>query len=116
MPNWYYHTPSKQYADFTALNKLPKVEVVSRLTKVKSESVTTFSVELKNNTNKIAFFINPQLVDSQTREVILPVLWSDNYISLLPHEAKTLTAIINNNILTNIIPQLIVEGYNLTNK
>ena len=28
---WYYYTPSKQYADFTALNTIDKVEVSSEM-------------------------------------------------------------------------------------
>ena len=116
VPSWYYHTPSKQYADYTALNTLPKVVVISSLSKVKNENTTKYSVKLKNNTDKIAFFVNPQLVDTQTNKAILPILWSDNYISLLPYESRTISAIINNNNLNNINPQLVVDGYNLKNK
>jgi exo-1,4-beta-D-glucosaminidase len=40
----------------------------------------------------IAFFIELQLIDKTTGEVILPVLWRDNYLSLLPEEKRKINA------------------------
>ena len=113
LPNWYFHTPTKQYADFTALNDLPKVKVSSKLTANVNGEYTAFEVELTNESEQIAFFIHPQIKDETTGNTILPVLWSDNYISLLPGESRKLAAKINNKYLKNNNPQLLVEGYNL---
>jgi exo-1,4-beta-D-glucosaminidase len=113
-PNWYYHTPTKQYADFTALNDLPKVKVSANLTEKRSGEETEFVVELKNDNPQIAFFIHPQIRDEQSGMTILPVLWSDNYVSLLPGESRKLTAKIKNKYLKDKKPHLLVEGYNLT--
>jgi exo-1,4-beta-D-glucosaminidase len=113
IPSWYYHTPSKQYADFNALNKLPKVEIEYSAIENKGDESTGFLVELKNNSNKIAFFIHPRIVDKQSGNSILPVIWSDNYVSLLPGESRKLTATIKNKYLKNKYPGLVVEGFNL---
>ena len=116
VPGWYYHTPSKQYADFAALNDLPEAEVTSTFSKEVGNDFTKFLVRLKNNENHIAFFIHSKIVDKESKSEILPVLWSDNYISLLPGESRTLTAMIKNNYLKSKIPVIEVEGYNLKKK
>ena len=112
-PAPWVHTPSKQYADFTEINAMPKVEVKASMTETKGDKETRFEVILENKSPKIAFFIHPDIVDQTTGETILPVRWSDNYVSLLPGEKRHLTAVINNACLNNTSPQLVVEGYNL---
>ncbi len=111
LPSWYYHTPSKQYADFTALNHLPKAKVSVLVKQDKKERKVRFTVTLTNESNKIAFFINSKIIDKKTGNTILPVLWSDNYVSLLPREKRVLTAFINEKDLKNITTKLIVKGY-----
>ncbi len=110
---WYVTTPSKQYADFTALNTMPKVEVKSSMLLTKESGKTTFEVTLKNMSDKIAFFVYAAINDSNTGETILPVIWSDNYVSLLPGETKTLTSSIKNKYLKGKNTKLIIDGYNL---
>ena len=113
VPGWYYYTPSKQYADYTALNKLPKVNVTGSIEKNNLKNATEFTVTLTNDSDHIAFFVHPEITDGESGTVILPVLWSDNYVSLLPEETRVLKAVINNSYLRNKNPQLTVEGYNL---
>ena len=109
---WYVTTPSKQYAGFTALNSMPKVEIESEMTVRKGDTKTIFEVTLKNKSDKIAFFINSAINDKNTGETILPVIWSDNYISLLPGETRVLKARINNSKLEGKNTELAIDGYN----
>jgi hypothetical protein len=87
--------------------------VSANLTEKKSGEETEFVVELKNDNPQIAFFVHPQIRDEQSGMTILPVLWSDNYVSLLPGESRKLTAKIKNKYLKDKKPHLLVEGYNL---
>ena len=116
VPGWYYHTPSKQYADFTALNNLPKADVSSTFSRKQCKGSEKFTVSLSNDSDHIAFFIHTSIKDKETGETILPVLWSDNYISLLPGETRVLIAKIKSKDLKTKKPQLVVEGYNLKEK
>jgi exo-1,4-beta-D-glucosaminidase len=52
-------------------------------------NLTTAAVTLENQSGGPAFFIRLTLVDSQGDEV-LPVFWSDNYITLFPNETVRL--------------------------
>ena len=109
---WYYHTPSKQYADFTALNKMSKASVKSVMKSSKNNERTEFTVELKNESEAIAFFVNLNIVDKTNGQTILPVLWSDNYISLLPGETRFVKATIENIVLEGKSPELNIKWYN----
>ena len=48
------------------------------------------TIEIKNPTPHIALMIRLKFLD-KNNERILPVFWSDNYFSLLPHETKIIT-------------------------
>jgi hypothetical protein len=40
----------------------------------------------------VAFFIHLRAVKAGTDEEIVPVFWNDNFVSLMPGEARTFTA------------------------
>jgi exo-1,4-beta-D-glucosaminidase len=85
--NLWFVTPTKEYADFTALDDLPEVEL----------EVSAFgngaevTVQLSNPTDALAFFVELRVVDAEGVS-ILPVLWDDNYVSILPGESRELRA------------------------
>jgi exo-1,4-beta-D-glucosaminidase len=64
---------------------------------------------ITNPTDHIAFFVQLALTKGKRGEEVLPVLWSDNYFSLLPHESRQITATIPDGIK----PELEVGGWNI---
>jgi exo-1,4-beta-D-glucosaminidase len=104
-----YHTPSKDYADLTLLNSLPKVKLESnhRFEKAKDNNIAI--VEVKNTGDKIAFLINLKILDKISGEIILPVFWEDNYFSLVPGEEKTVSATFNSDCEI----KLKIDGWNV---
>jgi exo-1,4-beta-D-glucosaminidase len=104
-----YHTPSKEYADLTLLNSLPKVKLEVNTKHEKSEGEQKITIELENNSDKIAFLINLKLVEKESGEIILPVFWEDNFISLLAGEKRTLTV----SWKSDVEAEVKVEGWNL---
>jgi len=85
---WFY-TPQKQYADFTKINNLQKVEIESSKTIVKQGKEWEVDVTLNNPSKNLAFFIELKAVKKSDGDPILPVFWNENYISLPPGESKT---------------------------
>jgi exo-1,4-beta-D-glucosaminidase len=87
----WFVTPVKRFADLTALDELPQVslDVEAELASVEDGSRVT--VQLANNASGLAFFVELRIVDNDDRSY-LPVLWDDNYVSLLPGEERSLTA------------------------
>jgi len=85
--NLWFVTPTKEFADFTALDDLPEVELEVSAT-ADGSAVT---VQLGNSTDALAFFVELRVVDGDGNS-ILPVLWNDNYFSILPGESRELIA------------------------
>jgi exo-1,4-beta-D-glucosaminidase len=108
---WFY-TPQKQYADFHKLNNLPQSQVRATKNVYKEEGEWVVEVELSNTSKNIAFSIELLLVDNQTDNPILPVYWSDNYVSLVNDDSKTLIARCS---LADAIsePSVIIQGINV---
>lgn len=110
--DWAFYTPSKEYADFTALNALATVnlEIAARADQV-AEGYR-IRVEVKNPGEAIAFFTEFR-VTNQEGETILPVRWDDNYISLLPGETRTLQAVLPKKRIQENELRLFVAGWNV---
>ncbi|WP_051254152.1 glycoside hydrolase family 2 protein [Arenibacter latericius] len=104
-----FHTPSKEYADLTELNLLPKVQVFETHHFSQDGKNQNIEVQLKNSSNHIAFLINLKMVDKSTGDLILPIFWEDNFISLLPGEERLLSA----TYTFKGEAELKVEGWNL---
>jgi exo-1,4-beta-D-glucosaminidase len=110
--NW-YTTPTASYADFTALSQLPKVKlnVTERSEKLGDKEVTHVMVE--NPSKSLAFFVRLTVDKSKGGEEILPVLWEQNYVSLLPGEKRDISATYRSSQLGTAKPYVEVSGWNL---
>ena len=109
----WWMTPTDSFADYTALSQLPKVKLkVTNRTERKSEDSITH-VTIENPTKSVAFFVQLQLNKSARGEEVLPVVWEDNYISLLPGEKRELTATCRTSELGTSRPVIEVSGSNL---
>ena len=109
--NW-YTTPTASYADYTSLAQLPKVKLnVSSRSETKGEDAVT-RVTVENPSKTLAFFVRLKLDKGKGGEEILPVVWQDNYISLLPGEKREITATYRTSSLGAARPELEVSGWN----
>jgi len=79
---WPYYTPSKEFADLTALNSLPPAKVKLKYHTETTGEQTKMTVTLHNTGETIAFFIELKVSKKKNGETILPVFWEDNYMSL----------------------------------
>ncbi len=88
----WWMTPTASYADYTAISQLPKVKlkVTDRTERKGEENVTHVTIE--NPSKSLAFFVRLKVDKGAKGEEILPVIWEDNYISLLPGEKREITA------------------------
>ncbi|MBU1821905.1 MAG: glycoside hydrolase family 2, partial [Bacteroidetes bacterium] len=107
---WYY-TPQKQFADFTALSKLPTVQLQAEKSLGENNGQHEITVRLSNPTDKVAFFVELEVQDEKTGEAVTPVFWSDNYVSLLPGETKTLTVRCKKK--QDFAPKVMMRGMNV---
>jgi exo-1,4-beta-D-glucosaminidase len=89
---WPYYTPTKQFADYTALDKLPKVQLQCDYQFSRNEKSGNISLKVKNPSQSIAFFIFLDVINPESKQPVLPIYWNDNYVTLLPGEERTYSA------------------------
>jgi exo-1,4-beta-D-glucosaminidase len=106
--DWYY-TPIKEHMDFSPLSKLEPVKIAVE----QKWDDAGLNVTLKNPSQHVAFFIELRVVGDKTGRTILPVLWDDNYVSLLPGETKQLSARYPKEYLNGEKPILMYSGWNV---
>ncbi|KAF2733389.1 glycoside hydrolase [Polyplosphaeria fusca] len=78
---WYY-TPVTKYADFTGFGAMAEANVVVTAEK-------GGKLRLENKSTVPAVFIQLNLVDTAGKDIV-PVFWSDNYVTLWPGETQEL--------------------------
>jgi exo-1,4-beta-D-glucosaminidase len=109
----WYVTPTESFADYTALHSLAQVrlKVSSRLEPAGENAVT--HVVIENPSKVLAFFLRLKVDKGEHGEEILPVLWQDNYFSLLPGEKREVTATFRAQELGAASPFVEVRGWNV---
>ena len=117
--------PSKTFADYTALNKLPRVdlEVTAENRRDGQEGSTTVTV--RNPTSTLALAVHLIVKKSSNGRVsregnedneILPVLWQENYFALLPGETRQVAATYHIGDKAQATPSVEIEGWNVNRK
>jgi exo-1,4-beta-D-glucosaminidase len=116
-------TPTKTFADYTALNTLPQVELDVSASSQRGESESSTTVTLRNPSRTLAFAIRLKIArartgccvsrEGPTDESVLPVLWQDNYFALLPGESRQVTATYRTKDLSHSAPVVEVGGWNV---
>lgn len=110
---WYY-TPTTSYADMTQLQKLQPVKLALSSRAARKDGDETAHVRVSNPSRSLAFFIHLQIKQGQTERDVLPVIWQDNYFSLLPGESREVTATYRGRDLGKASAIVSVEGWNVS--
>ena len=110
--NWYM-TPTASYADYTALAQMPKVKLSVSSNNSRDGKVAETRVTLENPSKTLAFFVRLKVNKGDGGDEILPVVWQDNYISLLPGEKREITATYAASSLGASEPKVEVSGWNV---
>src|SRR5579884_3771284 len=85
-------TPIATFEDLTALNTLPPARLEVSALSADDLDHDSVRVTLRNPGKELAFQIRVAVRRAGSEEEILPVLWDDNYISLLPGETRVIDA------------------------
>lgn len=100
--------------DFTALKKLPAVDLDVDVTPEENGKKRIYRVTFVNNSKTLAYFVNPSIRRGKEGPEILPSFWSDNYFSILPGKARDVVVEFEEEQLEGEEPHLNVEGWNIS--
>ena len=90
----WYLTPVTRYADLTPLQSLPAAtsEVRATVRQVGAEDIATVTLTVPPTSKAVGLFQHVSIKPAAGGEPMLPILWSDNDVTLWPGESLTLTA------------------------
>jgi hypothetical protein len=100
--------------DFRPLRTLPKVklDVETKIERRGDRFVLT--AELRNPSDRPALLVRVVPVRSRSGDRVLPALWSDNYVSLMPGERRSITVEVEAKDARGEEPRVIVDGFNVS--
>jgi beta-galactosidase/beta-glucuronidase len=99
--------------NYQALHNLPTVKLQNNTKVEKSGQDWVLTTTLNNTTMTPVLMIRLKVVGTNSGERILPVFYSDNYISLMPGETKVITMKLKEEDTRGEKPVVDVSGYNL---
>jgi hypothetical protein len=111
--NFYWNALAEHRGDLQALNQLPTVTLDAKVTRRDAGGKCLWDVTLHNPTSQIALMAHLQLRRQNSGARVLPVYYSDNYVSLTPGESKTITIEAAQSDLRGERPLIVVDGWNI---
>lgn len=100
------------WADFTALNTMPQVQLQASAAGHLDPDGEWVTVTLRNHSSHIAFFERLSVTSTKGGNEILPITYSDNYITVFPGETSVVSARFDSDLPGGERPWLRIEGYN----
>jgi exo-1,4-beta-D-glucosaminidase len=108
-----YWLPAQKGGSMQSLRSLPPVRLKATCGIGRQRAEQIARVRIINPTGQIAFFVQLALTKGKGGAEILPVLWDDNYFSLLPGESREITARFAVKDAGSKAPKLEVGGWNI---
>jgi beta-mannosidase len=112
--NFYWKETAQD--DLTALDRIPDAELEGRIVRRDARGGCRLDLTLSNPTRNIAVMAHVQLRNQRDNRRVLPVTYSENYVSLLPGESRTITIEAASEDLGGARPLVVVDGWNVTVK
>jgi mannosylglycoprotein endo-beta-mannosidase len=109
--NFYWQSVAQD--DFSGLGKLPAVTLDADATSKVEGEKTVVTVTLRNRTETIALMTHLQLHEKVSGKRVLPAFTSDNYLTLVPGESRTVTIEAATKDFEKEDAMVLVDGFNV---
>jgi hypothetical protein len=111
--NLYWKPNPANGEDLTPLDQLPVMHLTGTVARHDANGRLLLSVTLTNPGERMALMAHLQLRRKGSGERVLPVFYSDNYISLAPGDSRTVTIDASEADLKGDTPLVVVDGWNV---
>ncbi len=101
-----------QEGDYRAIRGLPKVKLEASTRAERNGNRWLLTTELRNVSAQPALMVRLKAVREKSGDRILPALYSDNYVALMPGEQRTIRTELDHADTRGERPRVAVEGYN----
>jgi hypothetical protein len=109
--NFYWRGTTE--GDYRALRELPKVALQVKTTTERRGDRFVLSTELFNPSDRPALMVRLVPVRARSGDRVLPALWSDDYVSLMPGERRSIRVELEVRDARGEEPRIAVEGFNV---
>jgi hypothetical protein len=111
--NFYWRGLPEHPDNLQDLNNLPVAKLEARVKRHDAAGKCLLEVSLSNPGPTVALMAHLQLRRQKTNLRVLPVYYSDNYVSLTPKETKTITIEAAQSDLGGEPPVVLLDGWNV---
>jgi hypothetical protein len=111
--NFYWRGLPEHQDDLKALGGLPTVTLDAKVARRDAAGRSFIEVTLHNPGTAVALMTHLQLRRKRSGERVLPVYASDNYVSLVPKESRTITLEVATADLKGEVALVVVDGWNI---
>ena len=102
--------------NYRALRSLPKAAVTAVTTSERRGDRWFLSTTLANSSATPALMVRLKAVRASSGDRILPAVYSDGYVALMPGEQRIVTTELRDADTRGEKPAILVEGFNLAGK
>jgi hypothetical protein len=99
--------------NYQKLRELPKVSLGAVTQVQRQGSRWMLTTDLSNPSSQPALMVRLKAVRERGGDRILPAIYSDNYVALMPGERRTVTTELEDADTRGERPRIVVEGFNL---
>jgi beta-galactosidase/beta-glucuronidase len=111
--NFYWRGPAEHPDDLRALDSIPVVTINAQVSRHDQDGKCRLRVILRNSSSHMALMTHLQLRRKDSGERVLPVYYTDNYISLVPGELKSCWIEAAAADLKGENPLVAIDGWNI---
>ena len=108
-----FRTNLVKWAGMSALNVMPAAQLKASSNFTVTNGDAAARITLTNDSSHIAFFLRAEITKGPDGQEILPITYDDNYITVFPHETRTINGYFHLPAQATWFPALRLEGYNV---
>jgi hypothetical protein len=110
-----FYWMGRETGNLQALRTVPEVSPKARVSRADSEDEYSFDVTVSNNGDAPAMMLRLKAMDQATGDLVLPVLYSDNYFFLMPGESRSVSVKVRKEDCAGK-PYIVLSGFNVPEK
>ena len=99
--------------DYRAIRQLPKVKIEASTRVERKGARWQLTTDLHNVSAQPALMVKLKVVRAKSGDRILPALYSDNYVSLMPGERRSIGIDVEDADSRGETPRVAVDGFNV---
>ncbi len=111
--NFYWRGTQEKPDELESLGMLPTLTLDAKASRRDDGDKVMIDVTLRNGAPQVALMTHLQLRRNESNSRVLPVYYSDNYVSLAPGESKTISIEAAKADLKGQLPLVVLDGWNV---